>query len=212
MCMRACKRAPEATETDHAAPPHPPLCSAAGIVSTNSLYPDEFTPDGAGEPRWGTRVGPGVVAQVRAPAARTHPLARCTSPHACTAWLRASAMPAAVSCATAAAKPPCGRAPHPHLAPPPPPPPPSPPPAWPQVHQHFFCVRLDPAVDCPEGGKNLQVGAGWAGLGSLGGLVGLGVAAHVAVRGLQAHLVSPSPHHRNCPFGACMHMHKRLNA
>ena len=128
MCMRACKRAPEATETDHAAPPHPPLCSAAGIVSTNSLYPDEFTPDGAGEPRWGTRVGPGVVAQVRAPAARTHPLARCTSPHACTAWLRASAMPAAVSCATAAAKPPCGRAPHPHLAPPPPPPPPFPPP------------------------------------------------------------------------------------
>ena len=25
------------------------------------------------------------------------------------------------------------------------------------IHQHFFMVRLDPAVDCPEGGKNLQV-------------------------------------------------------
>ena len=28
------------------------------------------------------------------------------------------------------------------------------------VHQHFFMVRMDPTVDCAEGGKNLQVG-GW---------------------------------------------------
>jgi hypothetical protein len=25
------------------------------------------------------------------------------------------------------------------------------------VHQHFFMVRLDPTIDCPDGGKNLQV-------------------------------------------------------
>ena len=36
------------------------------------------------------------------------------------------------------------------------------------VHQHFFMVRMDPTVDCAEGGKNLQVG-GWRGRG-----VGLG--------------------------------------
>ena len=39
------------------------------------------------------------------------------------------------------------------------------------VHQHFFMVRMDPTVDCAEGGKNLQVGeslgCGW------GGAVGL---------------------------------------
>ena len=26
-----------------------------------------------------------------------------------------------------------------------------------QVHQHFFCVRMDMAVDNPEGGKGLTV-------------------------------------------------------
>lgn len=26
-----------------------------------------------------------------------------------------------------------------------------------QIHQHFFCVRMDPAVDCVEGGKALTV-------------------------------------------------------
>ena len=26
-----------------------------------------------------------------------------------------------------------------------------------QIHQHFFCVRMDPAVDCEEGGKALTV-------------------------------------------------------
>lgn len=26
-----------------------------------------------------------------------------------------------------------------------------------QVHQHFFCVRMDPAVDCDEGGKALVI-------------------------------------------------------
>jgi len=26
-----------------------------------------------------------------------------------------------------------------------------------QIHQHFFCVRMDPAIDCEEGGKALTV-------------------------------------------------------
>ena len=26
-----------------------------------------------------------------------------------------------------------------------------------QIHQHFFCVRMDPAIDCGEGGKALTV-------------------------------------------------------
>ncbi|KAL4452372.1 hypothetical protein ABPG75_008034 [Micractinium tetrahymenae] len=58
-----------------------------GIVSTNSMYPNEQTPQG-GEPLWGTRLAPGLNAQ---------------------------------------------------------------------IHQHFFMVRVDPAIDCKEGGKHLQV-------------------------------------------------------
>lgn len=26
-----------------------------------------------------------------------------------------------------------------------------------QIHQHFFCVRIDPAIDCEQGGEALQV-------------------------------------------------------
>lgn len=26
-----------------------------------------------------------------------------------------------------------------------------------QIHQHFFCVRIDPAIDCEEGGRGLVV-------------------------------------------------------
>lgn len=58
-----------------------------GIVSTNSMFPNEQTAAG-GEPLWGTKVAPGVNAQ---------------------------------------------------------------------IHQHFFMVRLDPSIDDPDGGKNLQV-------------------------------------------------------
>ncbi len=125
-----------------------------GIVSTNSMFPNEQTPEG-GEPLWGTRLALGLNAQIHQ--ARERRLPGPAGPAAAARGVmdgcQWGAGPCAPACASMCLPLGCLALPmflHTHARTT----------TTTTTHlQHFFMVRMDPAIDCLEGGKRLQV---WA--------------------------------------------------